>query len=38
MIFYRVREPGIEIMHIVHGRRDLTRYTFLPTPPSKRKF
>jgi toxin ParE1/3/4 len=28
LIFYRVREPGVQIMHIVHGRMDLTRYPF----------
>jgi toxin ParE1/3/4 len=28
LIFYRVREPGVQIMHVVHGRRDLTRYPF----------
>ena len=28
LIFYRIREPGVHIMHIVHGRRDLTRYPF----------
>jgi toxin ParE1/3/4 len=28
LIFYRLREPGIQIMHVVHGRRDLTRYPF----------
>ena len=28
LIFYRVREPGVQIMHIVHGRRNLARYPF----------
>ena len=28
LIFYRVGQPGVEIMHILHGRRDLVRYPF----------
>ncbi len=28
LIFYRVMEPGVRIMHVVHGRRDLRRYSF----------
>ena len=27
-IFYRVMEPGVRIMHVVHGRMDLRRYPF----------
>ena len=23
LIFYRITEPGVQIMHVVHGRRDL---------------
>jgi toxin ParE1/3/4 len=23
VVFYRVAEPGVQIMHVVHGRRDL---------------
>jgi toxin ParE1/3/4 len=26
LIFYRVSEPGVRIMHVVHGRRDLKAY------------
>jgi toxin ParE1/3/4 len=28
LIFYRVMEPGIRIMHVVHGHMDLLRYPF----------
>jgi len=28
VIFYRAREPGVHIMHVIHGRRDLKRYAF----------
>ena len=28
LILYRVQEPGIHVMHVVHGRRDLMRYRF----------
>jgi toxin ParE1/3/4 len=28
LIFYRIMEPGIRIMHVVHGRMDLKRYPF----------
>lgn len=28
LIFYRVHKPGVHIMHVVHGRRDLKRYPF----------
>lgn len=28
LIFYRIQEPGVRIMHVVHGRRDLKRYRF----------
>jgi toxin ParE1/3/4 len=28
LIFYRVMEPGVQIMHVVHGRMDLRRYPF----------
>ena len=24
LVFYRIAEPGIQILHIVHGRRDIT--------------
>ncbi len=26
LIFYRVSKPGVQIMHVVHGRRDLQAY------------
>ena len=25
LIFYRIADPGIQILHVVHGRRDLER-------------
>ena len=25
VVFYRVAEPGVEVMHVIHGARDLTR-------------
>jgi toxin ParE1/3/4 len=28
LIFYRVQKPGVQIMHVVHGRMDLRRYRF----------
>jgi toxin ParE1/3/4 len=28
LIFYRIGKPGMRIMHIVHGMRDLRRYRF----------
>jgi toxin ParE1/3/4 len=28
LIFYRVMNPGAQIVHIVHGRMDLRRYPF----------
>ncbi|HXB71769.1 MAG TPA: type II toxin-antitoxin system RelE/ParE family toxin [Candidatus Acidoferrales bacterium] len=28
LIFYRIMEPGVRIMHVVHGRKDLRRYPF----------
>lgn len=28
LIFYRIREPDIHIMHVVHGSRDLAHYSF----------
>jgi toxin ParE1/3/4 len=28
LIFYRIMEPGVRIMHVVHGRMDLKRYPF----------
>jgi toxin ParE1/3/4 len=28
LIFYRVMEPGVRIMHVVHGRMDFGRYPF----------
>jgi toxin ParE1/3/4 len=28
LIFYRIMEPGVRIMHVVHGRMDFGRYPF----------
>ena len=28
LIFYRVAEPSVRILHVVHGRMDLNRYPF----------
>jgi len=28
LIFYRIAPPGVQIIHIVHGRMDLTSYPF----------
>ena len=29
-IFYQIADPGVLIMHVVHGRRDFGSYPFLP--------
>ncbi len=28
LVFYRVQEPGVRIMHMIHGSRDLQHYPF----------
>ena len=28
LVFYRVQEPGVLIMHVIHGSRDFQRYSF----------
>ena len=30
LIFYRIASPGVRIMHVIHGRMDLTHYPFEP--------